>query len=348
MRRVAITGVGSGLGQRVLARLATEGEVERVVGIDRSIPPRRPDVLEAHEFDVRAADLKPLLEGCDTLVHLVWQHGERGEAPARSNVDSLRRVLDAAGAVGIGCVVHVSSATVYGAWPDNPVPLREEATVRPNPGFAHAAEQAECERLLAEWRDAHPGAHVAILRPTIVLGTSRDETWLSRALGGTASIRVRSDHPPVQFVHADDVAGAVHLAAARCLNGAFNVAPDGWVPGEMATELAGGAPRIALPEPLARRVQLLAWRLGLSDRPPDVLPYLTHPWVIANDRLRGEGWEPAHTNEEALVAARPGSRWRELSPKRRQELALAASGVLLAAIAAAVVAIVRRRARRTV
>lgn len=343
MRNVAIIGVASGLGQRVLGRLATEGAIDRIVGIDRSAPTLRPTMLEAHELDVRAADLKPLLEGCDTLIHLAWQHGERGEAPGRTNVDALRRVLDAAGATGVESVVHVSSATVYGAWPDNPVPLREEAAVRPNPGFAHAAEQAECERMLAEWRDAHPAARAAVLRPTVVLGTSRDETWLSRALGGTAAIRVRSEHPPVQFVHADDLASAIHVAASQHLDGPYNVAPDGWVPGETATELAGGTPRIALPEAVARRVQRVAWRLGLTDRPSSVLPYLTHPWVIANDRLRAAGWEPAHTNEEALVAARPGSRWRELSPKRRQELALAVSGLAIAGAIASAVAIIRRR-----
>ena len=35
--------------------------------------------------------------------------------------------------------------------------------------------------------------------------------------------------------------------------------------------------------------------------PAEALPYLTHPWVIANDRLRTEGWAPRHTNEETLI-----------------------------------------------
>jgi hypothetical protein len=36
-----------------------------------------------------------------------------------------------------------------------------------------------------------------------------------------------------------------------------------------------------------------------------VLPYLVHPWVVANDRLRDAGWAPRHTNEEALLLAMP-------------------------------------------
>ena len=58
-----------------------------------------------------------------------------------------RRVLDAAAAAGRAHVVVLSSATVYGAWPTNPVPLTEDAPLRPNPGCAFAVQKAEIERL---------------------------------------------------------------------------------------------------------------------------------------------------------------------------------------------------------
>ncbi len=35
--------------------------------------------------------------------------------------------------------------------------------------------------------------------------------------------------------------------------------------------------------------------------PPGVVPYLMHPWVIANDRLKATGWAPQHSNEEAIL-----------------------------------------------
>ena len=89
---------------------------------------------------------------------------------ARVNVEGTRRVLDAAAAVGITKVVRVSSATVYGAWANNPVPLTEDAALRPNPGFSPAVQAAEVERLLAEWRGDHPGVVVTTLRTAPVLG----------------------------------------------------------------------------------------------------------------------------------------------------------------------------------
>ena len=49
----------------------------------------------------------------------------------------MRHVLDAVEAIEPTQLVHLSSATVYGAWPDNPVPLTEEMSARPNPEFAY-------------------------------------------------------------------------------------------------------------------------------------------------------------------------------------------------------------------
>lgn len=277
-------------------------------------------------------DLKARLQGVDGLAI-----GADVSPPA------VRTLLDAAADAGVSHVVLVSSATVYGAWPDNAVPLSEDSPLRPNPGFAFAAERAEAERLVAEWRDAHPGSAAAVLRPTVTLrdGGLVAQAPLDRALSGADGIRPRETSRPMQFVAEDDLAGAVTVALEQALDGAYNVAPDGWVPDETARALAGGPARVAVPERLAR-----AFRAVWPSKPwPGLDPYTRHPWVVANDRLRAAGWAPKQTNEEAFVDSAV-SRWPELSPKRRQELALGASGLALAGVAAAVVVLVRRSRRR--
>src|SRR5262249_42795004 len=150
-----------------------------------------------------------------------------------------------------------------------------------------------------------------------------------------------------QFIHLDDLAGAIELAARERLDGAYNVAPDGWIPGEEVRALAGG-PRVRLPERVGARLTTLRWRLGRAPTPPGLLPYVTHPWVVANDRLRAAGWEPTYSNEEAFVAGhRPGP-LATLSPRRRQELALGAAGVGLVGILAGAIALVRYLTGRSV
>jgi nucleoside-diphosphate-sugar epimerase len=267
------------------------------------------------------------------------------ELLARVNVDGTRRLLEAAGAVGVRHVVYTSSAMVYGAWSDNPLPITEEAAVRPIPGFTYAAQKAEAERLLVDWRSDHPGATVAVLRPAAAPGAAQD-SWLARVWRGSApAVRVRGEQPPVQYVHEDDLAEAVGLAVRAGLEGVYNVAPDGWINGDQARALAPGV-RLALPERLARKVVGAGWRTGLSDITPAVLPYTVHPWVVANDRLRAAGWEPAHSNEETFVAGSQLPSWRAFLTRHRQAVALGATGAGITGIATTVVLLVRRARRR--
>jgi len=81
----------------------------------------------------------------------------------------------------------------------------------------------------------------------------------------------------------------------------------------------------------------------MAPTPPELLPMTVHPWVVANDRLRADGWTPASSNEEAYVAAHRAGPWATLSPRRRQEVALGAAGAALIGAAVGVVSLVRRR-----
>jgi nucleoside-diphosphate-sugar epimerase len=264
MGTIAVSGVHGHLGGPVLDALAAAGRRD-IVDLDSDVAPR--------------------LDGVSTVVHL-------GDVP------DTRRLLTAAERAGVTTVVLLSSATVYGAWAGNPVPLPEVAPLRPNPGASWPTDLAERERLLAEWRDAAPGAGPArrtvVLRPAAIV----DGAHLGgpgRRLAGLGRVRVRGSSRPVQAVHAHDVATAVALAVERTdVEGVYNVAPDGWVADETARALVHVRPRLALPARLAR---------GFIRLPAGLLPYTVHPWVVANDRLRAAGWTPTFTNEETLLLA---------------------------------------------
>ncbi|HEY2430071.1 MAG TPA: NAD-dependent epimerase/dehydratase family protein [Acidimicrobiales bacterium] len=321
MRSVVVTGLAGALGQRVAPSLLAD--------------------------EVVAGDADSDLAGADTLVHLAWLPAapRGGTQTARANVEDTRRLLAAADRAGVAAVVHLSSASVYGAWPDNPMPLTEEAALRPNPGVSDAIGRAEAERLVADWAADHPGTTVAVLRPATVVGAGLD-SWLARLLVGHAALRGQVLDPPRQFVHVDDLAAALALAVNRRLDGVYNVAPDGSVAGDVVRGLTAGRPSLPVPGRLASAAAHWMWSLHLSDTSPDVLPLVEHPWVIANDRLRAAGWVPRHTNEEAVVAGRPGSWWREMGPTRRQQVALAGAGLGVVGLGASIAALVARARRR--
>lgn len=315
---VVVTGADGRTGRRLVPLLRSSAEVSSVVTVDASSP---------------AAELKRAMEGAEALVHL-------GAATA------IGAVLETASSAPVRTVVYRSSASVYGAWADNRVPLTEDVALRPNPCFSFAIEHAEAERRVAEWRDDHPGVRVCVLRPVPVVAPG-DESWESNTLGRPSSLRRAESLPVVQYLHVDDAAAAFLHALVGGLEGTCNLAPDGYVSGETARALAtSGRLTVPLPDRAASVAERWAWRLGWGGVPAEAVPYLVHPWVVANDKLVDTGWSPTHTNEEALVLARKGSWWRELSPKRRQELALSAAGVTGAGLVAAVVFVVRAARRR--
>jgi len=256
----------------------------------------------------------------------------------------LRAALAAAGEAGVDRLVHLSSAVVYGAAADNDVPLTEDAPLRPDPGFAWAVELAEAERLVAEWRDGGAGRAAAVLRPALVVAPD-DDGALARALGGYSGPRAAGETRPVQFVHVEDVVAAVVCCATAAVpvDGALNVAPEGWVADDEAATLAGALfPPPALPARLVGPARRLAWSLRIGATPPEAQAYATHPWVVAADRLRALGWAPAHSAEEAVVTTTRASTLASLTPRRRQELLLTVGlGLTAALLLAAGSAVVR-------
>jgi nucleoside-diphosphate-sugar epimerase len=183
-----------------------------------------------------------------------------------------------------------------------------------------------------------------VLRPARTAGADTRE-WLVPALRPGPAVPETADEPPVQFLDVGDLAAAVHLSCSRRLDGAFNVAPDGSVPGDEVRSLTGAPLKVPLPERVAGRLVRWGFRWGLGPTPPELLAYTLHPWTIANDRLRSQGWTPTVTNEEACVDAFEAGTWATMSPHRRQEIALGLAGAGLAAVATVGVLVARRLLR---
>jgi nucleoside-diphosphate-sugar epimerase len=351
MSTVVVTGAAGAVGSRVVEALAGRPDVDRVIAVDRSAVKgdrSTPAKVERQVLDL-AQPAGPRW-AADAVIHLAWcaapprrRRPGPAEATPGANLRALAATLD--GAAGAQTLVHLSSATVYGAWPDNPVPLSEDATIRPNPGFHYAWEKAEAERRIAEWAEARATVAVSVLRPCPVVGSTTAPLY--RALGGLGGPQPEDRASPIQYLHVDDLASAVVLAWERRLRGAFNVAPDRGTPEATARAIAGGLGRVPVPGPLARVANRAAWRLAGAGVPAEAEALVRHPWVVSADRLTAAGWRPRYTSEEALVAADERPHWDDLPPGRRQELTMAIGAASVVAAAGGVAGAVlgwRRRA----
>ena len=345
---VVVTGAAGVLGRRVLALVGSDPAVRRIVAVDLAEPPDPGPKVEVRALDLATADLTDVVAGADSVVHLAFTVGHQldDEDTGRANAAATNRVLAAAAAAGVRHLVVMSSATVYGAWAANPVPITEAAPVRPNPELAYAVQKAEIERLCQVFAAEHPDVTVTVLRPAVMVGGG-EESWLARSLRATSGLRTGVGAAPLQLVHVDDLTAAIDRVRRVRLDGPCNVAADGWLDAPAVRALAGAPPRLPLPAPAARALASVSWRLRLAQTPPGLLAYTASPWAVANDRLTATGWAPTYSNEEAYVAGTPGTPWSRLSPKRRQELALGVAAIGVVGVVVGLVASVRRRRRRT-
>jgi nucleoside-diphosphate-sugar epimerase len=310
--RVHLSGADGGLGDRVRAELLQRG------------------VALTDEMD-----------GADVVVH-VGSGDHDARARRRESVTTgVAAMLAAASNTDVDQVVFVSSATVYGAYPNNPIPLTEDAVLRPDVDFVFARQLATAEALVDEWRRASPGRAAAVLRPVVAMAGDGSSS-LARALAAGFGQRFGEDDPPAQFLHLYDLASAVSTAVDGRLDGVYNVAPDGWIAGERVRALTGSKVRLKLPERVSEVIEAIRWRFQRGPIPPGMRSYTRSPWLVANDRLKAHGWRPTVTNEQAYVEGTEAKWWTMITPKRRQELSLGLMGLALAGAVAVAVSLLRR------
>jgi nucleoside-diphosphate-sugar epimerase len=330
VRTAVVIGAAGSLGRRVVALVAADPEVGRVVTVEAAAPPDD-------------AEVKTALSHADVVVHLGYADELAPDGLPGPDVAGVRTMLDAAAAHLVPHLVVLSSAVVYGAWPNNPVPLTEDAPQRPEPGYEYAAARTEVERLVLDWRRDHPDARVAMLRAAVSVDAA-SAGWLALSPWSAKALRVSGSGRPSQFLHLDDLAAAVDHARREQLDGEYNVAPDGWLSSDALAELAGPVGRLHLPAGWLPRLRSLRVRLGLAG-PPAGTSYTEDSWVVANDRLRATGWEPTLRNDEVYVEADPGGPLASMSPRRRQELSLAGVALALGGVVGGAIWLVRRRRR---
>jgi nucleoside-diphosphate-sugar epimerase len=347
---VAVTGAAGGLGHALTVRLAASPRIARVIAIDD----HRGDATGVtwRVVDVRDPALAGRLAGVDVVVHTDLDLAPRSDYRSRRafNVRGAQTVLTAAAAGRVGRVVLVTSAMVYGARPDNPVPLAEEAPLGADPDGSVVGDLLEIEQIAQRSLLTNPGMAVTVVRPAALAGEGVD-TMITRHFEAPRLITVKGCAPRWQFCHVDDLVSALELAAAGEVTGHFAVGCDGWLEQEQVEELSGMR-RIELPAGLTFSTVQRLHRVGITPAPVTDLHFVVYPWVVDCATLRQAGWKPSFDNEAALtVLLEQRGRRHALAGRqlgRKDAAVTAAAGATVAVIGtAAIVREVRRRRRGT-
>jgi len=343
---VAVTGAAGYVGSRVIRALCDDERVDRVLGFDVVAPAFRSDRFVFDTIDVRDNRLAKRLAGVDALVHLAFVMDPiEDQARMRDiNVNGSQNVFKCASEAGVGKIVYTSSATVYGAHPDNEIPLTERSPLRANLDFSYAAHKLEVEYIAEDFRSGNSEICLTVFRPAIVFGAGVDNAW-SRFIEAPLLLAVKDHAPPFQFVHEEEVSAAIVFAVFNDLDGVFNLTPRGWLENDEAAGLLGRG-RTELSERIAFPLMDRLWARGLADAPAGMLHYVMHPWVMSGAKLAEAGFvcrrSNADTFKEALEHLQPYVRLGG-ARIRRTTLSRGAKTVAGVALAAGVLGAVRRR-----
>jgi UDP-glucose 4-epimerase len=306
--RYLITGGSGYIGSRLVEILAARDDVEGIIDLDVR-PPASPQPKTTFvQGDVRdAAAIRALLEReqPDALIHLAFVLNPiRDEARMYDiDVNGTAAVLRAASEAGTEQVLVTSSATAYGAFPDNPKPIAEDWALRGQPDFSYARHKADADRACQLWALQHPDRVMTIVRPCIVFGPNVDN-YISRTWQSSAFLPILDGvDEDFQLVHEDDLVSAlIGLLDARA-GGAFNVAGDGTITWGESANMIGLKTRV-ISMKTTQRVYAAAWALHAPrvESPPGNLNFIRYPWVVSNEKLKSAiGWRPASTTREVFI-----------------------------------------------
>jgi nucleoside-diphosphate-sugar epimerase len=346
---IAVTGAARGLGLALTTRLAASAQAGRVVAIDD----HRGDVAGVtwRVVDVRDPALAGRLSGVDVVVHTDLDLAPDAESRSRRafNVRGAQTVLTAAAAGGVGRVVLVTSAMVYGALPDNPVPLPEDSPLSADPDGSVVGDLLEIEHIARRSHRSHPGMQVTVVRPAALVGDGID-TFVTRHFEAPRLLAVKGCAARWQFCHVDDLVSALELAAGGLVTGEFAVGCDGWLEQEQLEELSGMR-RIELPAGITFATAQRLHRAGITPAPVTDLHYVVYPWVVDCQTLRQAGWRPVYDNAgalEVLLEQRAGHHAVAGRRLDKKDATITAASATVAVIGtAAIVRQVRRRRRAT-
>lgn len=306
MATYAITGSSGYVGTRMTRHLLEQDPEARVIGLDIRPPRVQSERLEFHHMDVRDPRLGQVLagRGVRALLHFAFVLDPLYDEKEMTDIDlgGTRNVLDAVVAAEIPHLLATSSTTAYGALPDNPVPLTEEAPTRAERRFNYAHDKRLMDEMLRAFAAAHPEVKVCVVRPCIVLGPNVSNYIASTMLAQPVVTLLDGQDPALQFVHEDDLVRLIATCVERQAAGVYNAVGSGTITSSEAARLQGKRV-IKVPLRVAQGAVWAVHRLRVLDfsLPPGILDFFRYSWLASGDKARRElGFEPQYSTRECF------------------------------------------------
>ncbi|MCA9066249.1 MAG: NAD-dependent epimerase/dehydratase family protein [Planctomycetaceae bacterium] len=290
--RIVVTGSSGFYGRAVIDAIRRWWPEAGVLGldvVDNSASP--PD--EFLKSDVTSADVVQQITSFqpDTVIHLAFVVNPiRNDSRMHEiNVGGTKNVMKAVAECRPQRFLVSSSATAYGAWPDNQVPASEDHPLRARTEYRYANDKVLVESLLEDFRRDHPDIAVSWTRPCMIYGPGLSNYLTNFIISGPLIALPGGNDTEMQFVHLEDVANATLTILQANATGPFNVAPPDWFTLRDLAKMSGRR-CVSIPLGACLAFTTIWWklRLPLFHFPSGLWYFIRYPWVIAPDRLSNE------------------------------------------------------------
>lgn len=306
-RRVLITGLSSYWGGRLAQELEKDESIETIVGVSTEDPSCPLERTEFVRVGTHHALLRRIVHAAeiDTVIdtRLVVDSATAPPKVAHEqNVIGTMNILAACGGPDspVTKVVFKSSAHYYGCERDDPSFFGEEMRRPHPPRTPLESDIVEADDAVRGFADRNPKVTVTTLRFCNGLGPDLHNSH-SALLGLPAVPGILGFDPRYQFIHEDDIVGALHHAAINELPGVYNAAPDGvLVLSEVASLL--GKPYAPLLPPWGTSLgTAVAGIVGIRI-PDEVRRQLRYGRGLDNRKLKASGFRFGLTTRETIQA----------------------------------------------
>src|SRR5688572_20785225 len=272
--RALITGIAGGLARLVAEQLHKRGA--EIVGVDyRALTKPLSHPAEVYRANYNKTKIEDIFRRHPPthVIHLgrVGNLKQTVEKRFDLNVLGSRKVMDLSLRYRVQRLIVLSTFHIYGAHPNNHIPIYEDDPLRAGADFPQIADAIQLDNQALAWMWQHPKVRAVILRPTNVVGPNIQNAMSSFLRSKRIPVMIGYD-PMEQFVHEIDLVSAILTALASEELGVYNVAGLGSIPWSRTIDVVAKK-RLYVPSSLAMSYLRMAGLVSDS-LPPYMVNFL--------------------------------------------------------------------------
>lgn len=270
--------------------MKTRSDIE-IIGVDSRPIENMPNRLQlkAQQIKYNRTNFEKLFREhqFESVLHL----GRLGHSPSMGNIHKridinlvgTNTILELAQKFQTKKVVILSTHYVYGALPDNPMFLKEDAPLRASFKYAELRDVVEMDQMCTNWMWKNQNQiDTIVLRPSNIIGPQIKNN-ITQYLKTPYAPLPMDYNPMFQFIHEFDMATMIVNAMEKFTTGIYNVTGDDVISLHEAAEIIG-VKKILVP--IIAVEQLAKFLTPVWKFPLYMLDYIKFPSTLDNSELK--------------------------------------------------------------